>query len=496
MLSSLTQRFKKKSTFNYFPQIDPEKWQGLEASATEPREVPLNPTFKPHFEQPRNDLSGFFSALREAAERFDMTHIAPLAAFDKTVRFQLRTITVQVKPENDKLLRELQALQPQIIKTAAISCLRQSQSEERFDLREFFGIGVVAGDEVAAGEAVMTLATIGIERINLDFEFAGEHISFSPPETPVATPSQLRDITLRLRHPDGREENLAVAGFPLLLGTAPTADIRVQGKYVSREHATLYFDTAMNRLMLQDHSSHGTWLNGKHIGPEGRGLLHGKGQICLSSPQNPDAPIIEFSHTAVEHLQTTPLVGEEEIPPARLVTPIPADTAAHVPAININPLTRETALTPNGDIQPSTRTDIDAHVGAAETQLTCDVAPQALAYLQIRSLEGIKTLPITEVPFVIGREPKGTGFAVDAKAGCVSREHLKLVSYQHKQFAVENGGLGRNNTFLKGALQDSRFLYQTVHPNSDIGWIVLGGHRLDDKCVEIRLLSECPEGLR
>lgn len=512
MLSNLTQHFRKKpapAIQSIEPEEDkPEHFQAIDdvlfAGAR------IAPQVKPHFDHPRSDLAGFFSAFREAAERFAMTHIAPLAALNSSVRFQVRTIAVYVKPENDRLLHELQALSPHIIKTAAVNCLNQSRVADQFDLSEFFGIIVVAGEEVASGEAVMTLATVGIERINIEFEFEGEHVSRGEAAAPGMEMAPATDITFRLVYPDGRIEALAPKNFPLLIGKSPEAGINVSGTYVSREHATLYFDPVLRRVVIQDHSRHGTWLNGKRLEEDGRGILRGCGQIQLALPVDSDGPVIEFSHGTIDELQPTPLTpmlvpsavaeaGLQEVvvddPIGATVSPVPVaseitdQVAAAVPPAPT--FCEETQLAPKLEpILSNTAT----MTSTEETQL-CDLGGRSvMAWLQVRTTDSVSTLPITELPFVIGREPKGVGFSVHGQAAYVSREHLKLLSFHHKCFTIENGGLGRNNTYRKGVLQDNRFLYQPVPPTSDSGWVVLGGHRLDEKCVEVRLLTAAPAG--
>lgn len=514
MFSHLTQHFKKQPAPIFSP-IDEEKWrkaeESLGGSCSTPRVPPrfdlggaqpanpvsLDTRYKPPFEQPRSDLGGFFIGLRQAADRFAMQHIAPLATLDPSVRFQLRTVTVRVKPENDRLFRELQALEHHIIKTAAVNCLKQCESAEQIDLTEFFGIIIAAGDEVAAGDAVMTLATVGVERINMEFEFAGEHISVSQTRTAAAMPAREVELSLRLVEADGRSVSVPLSDAPMLIGTSPRASLRVAGTYVSREHATLYFDSALSCWVLQDHSRHGTWVNGKPLGHEGRCLLHGSGQIRLASPQPSDATLIEFRHPALELLEPTPLFE------AATPLEVPLNTLPTTPVMNpMLPETRPVAAaapesTPAPTLEPTPiRPAAVSTLSAQETQL-CDAHEgPALAWLQVRTLEGLRTLPITALPFVIGRDPKDNGFHVDERASFVSREHLKLVSFHHNCFTIENGGLGRNNTYKKGVLQDSRFLYQPVPPDSDGGWVVLGGHRLDEKSIEVRLLNAGPGAKR
>lgn len=515
MFSNLTQRFKP-SPVPAFHTVSPKEWERIEdgaaanaplrlnlggAASDQPSEPRIQSQHKPPFDQPRSDLAGFFIGLRQAADRFAMQHIAPLAALDPSVRFQLRTVTVRVKPENDHLLRELQALEHHIIKTAAVNCLKQCEAAGQIDLTEFFGIVIAAGAEVAAGDAVMTLATVGVERINLEFEFAGEHISVNP-QRPAAAPAAPEiDLTLRLVHPDGRVEPVAFHDTPLLIGTSPHAGLRVGGTYVSREHATLYFDAGLRCWVLQDHSRHGTWVNGKPLGAEGRCLLHGSGQIRLASSRPSDATAIEFNHPALDALQPTPLIEAETLPRTPLKdpekTPLPAHDAASVEPVSFR--TDLTASEPAAAANTLPAPDpiaAPASTPAApqETQLCEHNGAPALAWLQVRTLEGVRTLPIHALPFVIGREPKGDGYAVNEDASFVSREHLRLLSFHHNCFSIENGGLGRNNTYKKGVLQDSRFLYQPVSPKGDGGWVVLGGHRLDEKSIEVRLLNACPGG--
>ncbi len=516
MFSNLTQHFKKQPA-PAFPAIDEAQWRKAEndhgAAPISPRVPPridlgdaksanplsLDTRYKPPFEQPRSNLAGFFAGLRQAADRFAMQHIAPLAALDPSVRFQLRTVTVRVKPENDRLLRELQALEHHIIKTAAVNCLKQGESAEQIDLTEFFGIIIAAGDEVAAGDVVMTLATVGVERINMEFEFAGEHISVSQSRPAAATPAREIELSLRLVQADGRSESVPLTDAPLLIGTSPRATLRVAGTYDSREHATLYFDNELNCWVLQDHSRHGTWVNGKPLRREGRCLLHGSGQIHLASSQPSDATLIEFSHPALDLLEPTPLfeVGSplEALAATPVMNPMPHEARpveAAVPESTPAPVPVPTSTPEPTPIRPAAVSTLSAQ----ETQLCEAHEGPALAWLQVRTLEGLRTLPITALPFVIGREPKDSGFHVDERASFVSREHLKLVSYHHNCFTIENGGLGRNNTYKKGVLQDSRFLYQPVPADSDSGWVVLGGHRLDEKSIEVRLLNACPGAKR
>lgn len=510
MFTNLAQRFKKKNPVTSLSEPFANSWSmparpegAVDPLFSGPRVVPQ---VKPAFDQPRNDLAGFFSGLREAAERFAMTHIEPLAALNPVVRFRLRTVAVYVRPENDKLLHELQALQAHIIKTAAVNCLKQSRVADRLDLSEFFGIIIVAGEEVAAGEAVMTLATVGIERINIEFEFEGEHVVGDEPVPDDVSVAPAPAFSLRLVHPDGRVESLTVPAFPALIGKSSEAGIRVSGTFVSREHATLYFDPVLRRVVLQDHSRHGTWLNGKRLDATVRGILVGSGQIRLAAADASDAPSLEYSLGTVDAATPTPLMPALEPKTVRLdvepkpiekTMPVPSSPAlvGDLPAL-VEGISKdlprggghanETALSQPG------RRDVVRPASAQETQLSSSGGPHALAWLQVRTIEGESVVPITELPFIIGRDPKGAGFSLTNTAEYVSREHLRLVSYHHKCFTIENGGLGRNNTYRKGVLLDNRFLYQPVPATGDSGWLVLGGNHLDERSVEIRLLVSPP----
>lgn len=517
MFNNIIQHFKPKPAHSAFSPIGNSEPDGFVQTMTNNAEVPVEPNLRPHFEQPRGDLAGFFSALRVSAERYDMIHIAPLTALDPTVRFQLRTITVEAAPDNDQMLHELQALQPHIIKKAALNCLKQSQSAEHFDLSGFYGVIVTSGAEVAAGEAVMTLATIGVERIPLNFGFEGEHISVDPGEVhAVEIPASASDLTLHLRRRDGSLESLSAEFFPLRIGTSPTADIRVEGAYVSREHATLCFDKELGRVVLQDHSRHGTWFNGQALERNGRIILSGTGQITLSSPQHADAPVIEFGHAAIDLLQETPMVAPygvnaapivNDAPVAVVVAAIPDAAAAPKETLAIFTTPRQEAAemeisigksdTPLREPINSEPAQHEADSGSSnQTLMAPSHGRRPVSYLQVRNGAGVETVPIAEFPFAIGREPKGAGFTVDHNASFVSREHLKVVSFQHGHLKMENLGLGRNNTFRKGIIQDNHFLYRPVAPDSDSGWIVLGGRNLDEKCVEIRFLNARPESVQ
>lgn len=516
MFSTITQHFKKATPAFHFSPIDDVLMKRFDTndsespclSAARIAAMPIEPAFRPHFEQPRSDLAGFFSALREAAERFDMIHIAPLVALDPTVRFQLRTVTVKTSPDNDLILRELETLQQHIIKKAAQNCLKQSQSAENLDLSGFYGVIIIPNDEAAAGETVLTLATIGIERINLSFGFEGEHVSINQSEPQTEdVPVSASDLSLQLRYPDGHREALAAEFFPLVIGNSTTAGIRVAGTYVSREHATLFYDAELRRVVLQDHSRHGTWFNGKALARNGRVILSGSGEIALS-PQLEDAPVIEFNHAALDPLQCTPLVAPYSIDVTTqvLAGPVGAIAAESSSPVSVMATVAESVQPPSPDkgatplrepiaTSPVVADPATSHA-AGETQMAPNCGLRAFGYLQVRDKSGITTVPITQFPFVIGREPEGPGYTVDSQASFVSREHLTLMSFVHGLFKVENHGLGRNNTFRKGAIQDNHFYYRPAMPNSDNGWLVLGGRILDEKCIEIRLLSGSSEAVQ
>ena len=503
MFSKIAQHFKKAAPVYRFSPVDTDDSESTCLPAARIAAMPIEPAFRPHFEQPRSDLAGFFSALREAAERFDMIHIAPLVALDPTVRFQLRTVTVKTSPDNDLILRELETLQQHIIKKAAQNCLKQSQSAENLDLSGFYGVIIIPNDETAAGETVLTLATIGIERINLSFGFEGEHVSINQGDTQTEdVPVSASDLSLNLLYPDGRRETLNAEFFPLVIGNSHTAGIRVAGTYVSREHATLFYDAELRRVVLQDHSRHGTWFNGKALAPNGRVILSGSGEIALS-PQLEDVPVIEFNHAALDPLQCTPLVAPYSIDVATPVLAAPVAAAESSSPVSVMAAVAEAVQppSPNKGATPLREPIVASPVvadpatshAAGETQMAPNCGQRAFGYLQVRGKSGITTVPITQFPFVIGREPEGPGYTVDNQASFVSREHLTLMSFVHGLFKVENHGLGRNNTFRKGAIQDNHFYYRPAMPDSDNGWLVLGGRVLDEKCIEIRLLASSTE---
>lgn len=440
------------------------------------------------------------NALARAAELYFLGNVAPLLRNVPTLRWQIKQMQIHETTENMHILTELNKLSPSILSAISKAVLSKLPCANAIDLSQYYGLSIVPDGELT-GRAIVTWANLGQDRIAMHFHFDDEifeSVEETPkvacPHTPQTAVAAALSESFRLRTIDANgERDIAVASFPAIVGNSPNADIQVCGQYVSSQHLVLNWDNLLQCVYLTDRSKHGTYLkDGRKLADGERANLIGEGNFNLTD--QPDAPRFHYWHS-VKPGQGTALLPQEG-PTAK---EFPLKAQATDSGVENIPTSRRIAATQPGIISSSLpATDQKAAaktrlIGAARpTMLAEPPKPGPLAWLQVRNAQGkIETVPVNGLPFCIGREISGDGFAIDETFAKVSRMHLRLIEQRGTGFCVNNESphrLGQCNlTVGEKGTAGKQFVWYPQAGNG--GWCVLGGKKLDTESIEVRLLA-------
>ena len=432
------------------------------------------------------------AALARAAENYFLGNIAPLLRNVPNLRWQIKQIQICETAGNMAALKEINKLSPAILNTIAKAILCRLPCAHAMDLSQFYGLCIVPDQELV-GRAIVVWASIGQEKAGLDFYFDDEITeSLETVQTAGRSATEFSAAAtgfhLRLTDDSGAHD-ISLNNFPAIIGNAPTADVLVQGQYVSAQHLVLNWDAVLRCVYLVDRSRHGTYLkNGRRLSDGERVNLLGEGCFKLTTQAN--APRFEYWHGAAPGQGTALLPPDLVDALAGMPDAAKAANAAAAPV-----LTPLRASVPHVGA-PSGATRWAA--GAAQpTLLAPALTRKPLAWLQIRNLQKqIETVPVNSLPFSIGREFEGDGYPVNESYAKVSRTHLRLFEQRGSAFGVSNDSPQRpgqsNLTFGEKGAESHKFVWipqLDSGGNSKSGWRVLGSRRVDAESVEVRLLA-------
>jgi pSer/pThr/pTyr-binding forkhead associated (FHA) protein len=210
------------------------------------------------------------------------------------------------------------------------------------------------------------------------------------------------------RRTGAEAREIALDTFPAVLGSSPEADTLISGHFVSARQCTLDWDG--ERMWLEDHSTNGTWVDGRRLKRGSRTAVN-DGMVISFGQEAGDAdyarfPLlrVRFSPLSREH-RITPVVGSRSTPVIRKETPI---------------LLEKTALAV-------------LHAGATGTQIR-----------------------ILKVPFTIGRASDQDYIVAEANEG-VSREHLIIREVTETGALAINNAINKNGTYTKGVALPHEF---------------------------------------
>ncbi len=268
---------------------------------------------------------------------------------------------------------------------------------------------------------------------------------------PAAAATQL---DIHIHDANGKRE-LRVPALPFVIGrTAALPGQAVNGKFVSRRHGLLERDS-QGCVWYRETSVNGSSIDGIAIAPGERRRLRngarlrlgGEGSDALECPElfiHWPAAIDEDGHTPIR----SPLRGGTG---ADQATPMRSSLDNSEPAPS-------TAVTP---------------LSAA--------LPGPLCVLAVKDAHGSRTVPVTRLPYVIGRGEQADCRVPEVNAG-VSRDHLVIQAVDGAGARVVNKAVGKWGTEVDGAEQPARFT---------LAWgqqVTLAGRFVKAPCVTVLLL--------
>jgi pSer/pThr/pTyr-binding forkhead associated (FHA) protein len=244
-----------------------------------------------------------------------------------------------------------------------------------------------------------------------------------PPASRVAGPC-LRLLVQDAKSPSsgkgGATRVAEIEHFPAVLGTSVHADVEISGYYVSAGHCTLQWEG--QQIWLADHSTNGTWVDGKRV--------HRGARVALAN-----GAVLGFGR------------GEGDSDHDRY------------PAIHAQ-LMRKTVAPGTGStpVAPSCSTPVAPGVATLiSLQAPGEKAP--LAVLAIADASGSPKRDVLKLPFTIGRGSAQDYVVPDANQG-VSREHLVIEAINRSGAVTLNRAVTKNGTFAGNQALPERFVWR------------------------------------
>ncbi len=441
------------------------------------------------------------NALARATENYFLSNVSPLLRNLPNLRWQIKQTQIRETAGNTHLLAELNKLPPSILNAISRAVLSKLPCSPSMDMSQYYGLSIVPDKELIGREVVMW-AHFGSDKIAMQFHFdddildseeAAPHVAGNRlPE--AAMPVGAASFHLRLIDENGARD-ISLAKLPAVIGSAPSADVQVNGNFVSAQHLVLNWDAMLQCMFLIDRSTHGTYVkSGRRLVDGDRVNLLGDGQFKLTDHIN--APRFEYWHgeTAGHGTALPPEVRGampkfKKYSPADLARPTDMTSAVVPPALAPHPAKRHSATSSSTKICPP-----EPAQPTLLSEARVPAHPYPFAWLQVRNAQKqIETVPIAALPFSIGREFDGAGFPIAESYIKVSRMHLRLMEQRGAGFGVSNESLQRpgksNLTWGEKGPESRQFIWAPQSANSNGGWRVLGSNRLDSESLEVRLLT-------
>ena len=441
------------------------------------------------------------NALARATENYFLSNVSPLLRNVPNLRWQIKQIQVRETAGNTHLLTELNKLSPSILNAICKAVLSKLPCSSSMDMSQYYGLSIVPDKELIGREVVMW-AHFGSDKIAMQFHFDDEIFDDEDAAAPVAgnslpataMPVGAASFHLRLIDENGARD-ISLAKLPAVIGSAPSADVQVNGRFVSAQHLVLNWDAMLQCMFLIDRSTHGTYVkSGRRLVDGDRVNLLGDGQFKLTD--HIKAPRFEYWHgetpghgTALLPEARDAMPKFKKYSPADLARPTEVTPAVVPPALAPHTARHHSATSSNTKICPPEPAQPTL---LSEARVTAH--PHPFAWLQVRNAQKqIETVPIATLPFSIGREFDGAGFPIAESYIKVSRTHLRLVEQRGAGFGVSNESPRRpgksNLTWGEKGPESRQFIWAPQSGNSNGGWRVLGSNRLDSESLEVRLLT-------
>lgn len=269
-------------------------------------------------------------------------------------------------------------------------------------------------------------------------------VSTGTPPAPASAASPAADGTpVSMQITDARgQRSITLDALPFVLGreARPGQGGQISGTYLSRRHGLLDRD-AQGRLWYRDTSVNGSLLDGAPVRPGERRALRIGSLLVLggdgaSAADGPQLRITAGAEAADEEAGVTPL-WRPASPPAA-----PAGT---------------TPLNPKADGRMAAASATASATASAATAAATPM-PAVLCLLAVQDAQGSRTVAVTRLPCVIGRDEQAD-CQVPAQNAGVSRQHLVIaaINAQGAQIINHGGQAQRWGTEVDGVAQPAQF---------------------------------------
>ena len=249
--------------------------------------------------------------------------------------------------------------------------------------------------------------------------------SMAPAVVVASAPIAPLDIGI---HDAAGRRQVQVAELPFALGrVAALAEQRIAGTFVSRRHGLLERDDE-GRVWYRETSVNGSTLDGSPIAPGERRQLRNGALLRLGG---------EAANVA-------------ECPALTIRWPVTNDDNDATPI-------RAPLRAPDDGTATPIRLVLDDAAPACSAATPLSVAPaRPLCVLAIKDAHGSRTVPVTHLPYVIGRSELADCRVPEDNAG-VSRDHLVIQAIDAAGAHIDNNAVGKWGTEVGDAEQLARF---------------------------------------
>lgn len=349
----------------------------------------------------------------------------------KLVRIQVTGTTPAARSAIDRFLAEFRPESRRKVVLAAVTrhCSQGVSTDEFVDFnRDFDSAELDASDPY---DAQLADAHRGGYQLTLYGEWALQRAvppnAAPAPVAPVAsTTATLPPLDISICDATGRRQ-VQVAALPFALGRgAALAEQRIAGTFVSRRHGLLERDD-QGRIWYRETSVNGSTLDGIPIAPGERRQLRNGVLLRLGgeAASMAECPALTIRWPATDDDDASTPIRAPLRAPADAATPIRPAVAGALPA--------QPAATP---------------LSAAPAGPLCVLA--------IKDAHGSRTVPVTRLPYVIGRSEQADCRVPEDNAG-VSRDHLVIQAIDSAGARIANNAVGKWGTEVDDAEQPAQF---------------------------------------
>ena len=246
-------------------------------------------------------------------------------------------------------------------------------------------------------------------------------VAVAPTATAAGAPLDI-DI-----HDAAGRRQLQVGALPFALGrVAALAEQRIAGTFVSRRHGLLERDD-QGRVWYRETSVNGSTLDGGPVAPGERRQLRNGALLRLGGEA---ADVAECPALTIRWLATDD------------------DDAS-------TPIRRPLRAATDGAATPI-RAALDGAMPARSAATPLSASAQPLCVLAIKDAHGSRTVPVTRLPYVIGRSELADCRVPEDNAG-VSRDHLVIQAIDAAGARIDNNAVGKWGTEVDDAEQPAQF---------------------------------------